>query len=282
MNNRSPLNSKLFNKLFSGVISFYYQRTEHVKLRVMRKRYEHTYNGHDKDPLVSLIIATFNRGKILVERTLPSIFNQTYQKFEVMIVGDHCIDNTPELLAQVSDPRIRFYDLPKRGKYPDDPTDRWFVQGVAPRNKGLSLARGKWLSWISDDDILLPNHFESLLRFAQNGNYEFVSASYTAEKNGKKLIQDASDFNPRIGGMQTWMYRSYLKCFNWNIHSWRKHWDRPCDYDLQFRMYREGVRMGFLNEVVAHVPPVKGTTTIGLEAQKILAQKEKHSEMTQL
>ncbi len=281
MNNRELLNSKSFNKLFSGLNSIYYRETEPVKLRVMRRRYEHTYNDHDKDPLISLIIATFNRGRILVERTLPSIFNQTYQNFEVMIVGDHCIDNTPELLAKVSDTRVRFHNLPKRGKYPHDPIDRWFVQGVAPRNKGLNLAKGKWFSWISDDDILLPNHFESLLRFAQNGNYEFVSAAYALEKNGKTFIQDASDFNPRIGGMQTWLYRSYLKCFKWNIHSWRKHWDRPCDYDLQYRMHREGVRMGFLNEVVAHVPPVEGTTTVGLEAQKILAQKAKHSEMTQ-
>jgi len=141
---------------------------------------------------------------------------------------------------------------------------------VVPRNKGLTLARGKWLAWISDDDILFPHHFERLLNFAQKGNYEFVSACYTYEKNGSVLVQDARDFSPRIGGMQTWLYRSYLKFFRWNIHSWRKTWNRPCDYDLQARMYKAGVRMGFLEEIVAHVPAVDGTNTVGLAAQLIL------------
>ena len=272
-NNRTSFNSQLTNYFINGFSAFYYRLAEPIRLHIMRQRYEHMYQDPDENPLISLIIATYNRGKLLTERTLPSIFEQTYQNFEVVIVGDHCIDNTPELLSKVSDPRIRFYDLPRRGKYPHDSTDRWFVQGVAPRNKGLSLAKGKWLSWISDDDILLPNHFESLLRFAQEGNYEFVSAAYTLEKNGKILMQNASSFYPRIGGMQTWMYRSYLKCFKWNIHSWRKQWDRPCDYDLQHRMHRKGVRMGFLNKVVAHIPPVEGTNTVGLEAQQIAAAK---------
>jgi glycosyltransferase involved in cell wall biosynthesis len=273
MNNITFLNSKFINKLFSDLKSIYYRVTEPVKLKIVRQRHEPMYGNFNEVPLVSIIIATYNRGRLLVERTLPSIFDQTYQNFEVVVVGDRCIDNTPKLLEQVSDPRVRFHDLPKRGKYPHNPTDRWFVQGVAPRNKGLSLAKGKWLTWISDDDILLPNHFESLLRFAQKGNYEFVSAAYTFEKNGMIVTQDASNFNPRIGGMQTWMYRSYLKCYKWNIHSWRKKWDKPCDYDLQYRMYNTGVRMGFLNEIVAHVPPVEGTKTVGLEAQTILAME---------
>jgi len=238
-------------------------------LKLMRLRYEKDYMD-EKEPLISLIIATYNRGRILTERTLPSVLNQTYQNFEVVIVGDHCIDNTATLLAHFSDPRIRFYDLPQRGRYPQDARNRWFVQGVVPRNKGLTLARGKWLAWISDDDILFPHHFERLLNFAQKGNYEFVSACYTYEKNGSVLVQDARDFSPRIGGMQTWLYRSYLKFFRWNIHSWRKTWNRPCDYDLQARMYKAGVRMGFLEEIVAHVPAVDGTNTVGLAAQLIL------------
>jgi glycosyltransferase involved in cell wall biosynthesis len=220
--------------------------------------------------LVSIIIATYNRGEILVDRTLPSIFGQTYPNFEIIVVGDHCIDNTKELLAEISDPRLRFYDLPKRGSYPKDPRTRWFVQGVVPRNRGLELAKGEWLCWISDDDMLLPNHFESLLGFAQKGNYEFVSAVYTYERNGGVFVQDVNNVEPRIGGMQTWMYRSYLRCYKWNLHSWRKEWNRPCDYDLQLRMYRDGVRMGFLEEIVAHVPAVPGTGTVGFEAQKTI------------
>lgn len=265
--------TRLVNWLISNLIAARYRMCEPIALRILRLQCDRVYLNSKDDPLITIIIATYNRGRILVQRTIPSILDQTYQNFEVVIVGDHCIDNTAELISKIRDPRVKFHDLPKRGNYPVDAKNRWFVQGVAPRNKGLELARGRWLAWISDDDIMLPNHFESLLRFAQENNHEFVSASYTFEKNGKVQVQDASSFHPRIGGMQTWLYRSYLKFFTWNIHSWRKDWDRPCDYDLQYRMHRAGVRMGFLNELVAHIPPVEGTSTIGLEAQIALAEK---------
>ena len=102
---------------------------------------------------------------------------------------------------------------------------------------------------------------------------KFVSAVYTYEENGKTKIQDVKDVIPRIGGMQTWLYRSYLKFFKWNIHCWRKSWNCPCDYDLQFRMKDAGVRMGFLEEIVTHVPAVEGTTIVGLKAQEALEEK---------
>lgn len=263
----------LVNRLITNLVLMKFLLREPIALKFARLQYEGMYGNSKEDPLITIVIATYNRGKILVERTIPSILNQTYQNFEILIVGDHCIDNTAALIQDIQDPRVRFFDLPKRGRYPQDTKNRWFVQGVTPRNKGLSLAKGKWLAWISDDDILFSNHFESLLRFAQSGNYEFVSASYTFEKNGQIQIQDASSFNPRIGGMQTWLYRSYLKFFIWNIHSWRKQWDRPCDYDLQYRMHSAGVRMGFLDEIVAHIPSVEGTTTVGLDAQMFLEGK---------
>jgi len=268
---------RLADRLISNAISIKYRVTERRLLDRARSNHEHEYAQTDDDPLVSIIIATYNRGQLLIERTLPSIFGQTYQNLEVVIVGDSCPDDTPELIARVDDPRVRFHNLARRGKYPQDVTSRWFVQGVVPRNKGMELARGKWFGWISDDDLLLPNHIDSLLRFAQEGRFEFVSAAYTVERHGKKTKVNVPDMVPRIGGMQTWLYRSYLRLFKWNVQSWRKSWNRPCDYDLQWRMVDAGTRTGFLDEVVAHVPPMEGTDTVGLEAYKLLADNV-HSE----
>ncbi len=265
----------LLNKIISAWIASRYWLTEPVMLYLLRLKYSYLYEGEGKNnqPLISIIIATYNRGRILVERTIPSILAQTYQNFEVVVVGDHCIDDTQELIRKITDPRVRFFDIPSRINYPQHCVCRWFVQGVPPRNKGLEIARGAWLAWISDDDILLPHHFETLLRFAQKNDYEFVSAAYTYEKHGRVHRQGNSLSVPYVGGMPTWMYRSYLKFFKWNINSWRKYWNRPCDFDLSVRMYNAGVKMGFIDEVVTHLPVVEGTNTIGSEAQSILAQK---------
>ena len=250
--------------------SLRYGVTEPLLLRALRLVHEKEYAVPDEEPLISIIIATYNRGRILVERTLPSIFRQTYRNFEVIVVGDHCADNTPELLSRVQDPRLVFYDLPQRGKYPKDVKLRWFVQGTPPRNKGMRLARGKWLSWLSDDDVFTPNHLEDLLSFAMRGRYEFVSGAYEAERQGQKHVlgDDAmrEALGIAVGGMPTWLYRTYLRHFRWNRHCWRKAWNCPVDYDLLVRMKHAGVRMGYLDKVVTIVPPVEGTHTVGLAA----------------
>ncbi len=55
----------------------------------------------------------------------------------MLIVGDHCTDDTAERIAALGDPRIRFINLPARGVYPAEPFARWCVAGAAPMNHAL-------------------------------------------------------------------------------------------------------------------------------------------------
>lgn len=255
---------KIFNIIFSYVKSKYYKLFDRIFLFFARRSTKKL--PENNSPLVSIIIATYNRSEILVNRTIPSILNQTYKNIEIVIVGDKCIDNTSEILSKNTDPRIIFFDLPKRGKYPNDIKDRWFVQGSVPRNVGMRIAKGDWFVFISDDDIMLPNHIQILLNAAIEKNVEFISASYETIKNGKKIIVHPTPYgteNILIGGMQTWLYKSYLKVFKWNVDSWRKRWNRPVDYDLQLRFLDANVKMTSINEIVYFNPPVEGTNTTG-------------------
>src|SRR5713226_5860303 len=81
-------------------------------------------------PLVTVIVATYNRSRLLTERCIPSILGQSYDNLELIIVGDGCTDDTEELLSQLNDPRLRFYNLPERGRYPSDPLRRLMVAGA--------------------------------------------------------------------------------------------------------------------------------------------------------
>ena len=135
------------------------------------------------------------------------------------------------------------------------------------------MAEGKWIARIDDDDIFAKDHLEVLLRFAQENDYEFVSAAYIEERYGERRVENAKNDNPRIGGTQTWLYRSYLKFFKYNINCWRKNWNKVNDIDLQVRMHRAGVRMGFLDKVTAYVLPRPGEETIGLDAYKKAEEK---------
>jgi glycosyltransferase involved in cell wall biosynthesis len=232
-------------------------------------RYEKDYNNPDETPLISVYTPTYNRAELLIERAVDSVLKQAYNNFEFIIIGDHCTDKTEEMLSKINDPRIRFYNIPKRGyRYPPTAENHWLAGPVVAANTALSMVRGRWIARIDDDDIWTPDHMEVLLKFAQQGNYEFVSSSYITERYGERILVDVKDENPRIGGTQTWLYRSYLKFMRYNINCWRKSWNRVNDTDLQDRMYKAGVRMGFLDQVTCYVLPRPGESTVGLEAYR--------------
>ncbi len=257
-----PIPRPRWHSVFNRAFVFFqdaYFATERVRLRRARARWKKGRDMSRDVPDVSMIIATYNRSRILVERTLPRILEQTHENFEVLVIGDRCIDDTASRIKELPDPRIRFYDLPRRGRYPRDDESRWHVQGSVPRNYGLRVARGNWISYISDDDILYPDYFTELLETANSGEYELVSCNYSYEEDGVVYVQEfPSDVGP-YGGMPTWLYASYLRMFKWNRHSWRRTWNRPCDMDLLTRMLNAGVRAGNVSKTLVHIPAVAGT-----------------------
>lgn len=280
----------LEDRLIAGFNSWRFAVTEPVQLRVARLGREHAYRDPNQTPLVTVCVPTYNRGPLLMERAVASVLSQTYTNLELMIVGDHCTDDTAELLAGIKDPRLRFHNLPKRSrKYRQTVENHWFVGGATPANKAMELARGQWIARVDDDDTWSPDHIEALLRFAQQGKYEFVSGMYVAERFGQQTVVDGvraldpyhtrkppvpNDDSPKIGGVATWLYRSYLRFMHYNVECWRKEWNRVWDLDLALRIYGAGARMGFLDEVVAYTLPRPGESTVGLEAYKLTAAEK--------
>lgn len=255
------------DKLICGINDVRYAVIEPFLLKLARNKYAHLYCDPAEKPLISVYVPTYNRADLLMERAVKSVLDQTYTNFEFIIIGDCCNDDTAERIAQIKDPRIRFYNRRKRScGYPQTPEGRWFAGPVMAANRALEMIRGKWIARLDDDDIWTPDHLEVLLNFAQENDYEFVSASYMSERYGEKILVNAGDDNPRIGGTQTWLYRSYLSFFRYNINCWRKDWNKVNDTDIQQRIYDAGVRMGFLDKVVAHIIPRPGERTIGLDA----------------
>jgi glycosyltransferase involved in cell wall biosynthesis len=209
-------------------------------------------------PLVSVIIPTYNRGKILVERTLPSVFNQTYQNFELVIVGDCCTDDTEERVNRIGDPRIRFYNLPQRYKYPKNQLHMHCIQGFIASNLALQRAAGDWLAHMDDDDIWLPEHTEELLDFAVAENYELIFARHDEEVSPGVWQRVSGNggfptgrrpFHGNPVSHRTVMYRSYLRFFRYRGDAWT--YELPADYLMWLHMGRAGVRAGFLDKVVA-------------------------------
>jgi glycosyltransferase involved in cell wall biosynthesis len=281
----------LEDRLITGWNSVRFAIMEPIQLRLARARFEHEYDDPKEEaPLVSVYIPTYNRGQLLIERSVTSVLSQSYKHFELIIVGDHCTDNTEKLVSQIGDPRIRFINLPSRKhRYPDEIEIHWLAGGVVPAKKALELVHGKWIARVDDDDIWTNNHLEALLRFAQQGNFEFVSAHYEEERFGKRKVKDAprardeyftqrktppNDLSPKLGAPSTFFYRSYLRFVKYNINCWRKSWNRDNNIDLSLRMYYAGVRIGYLDQVVTYILPRPGEQTVGLDAYQLAASEK--------
>src|SRR5262249_13954182 len=125
-------------------------------------------------PLVTVRIATYNRGRLIAERAIPSALAQTHQRLEVLVVGDGCDAAAAGAGRSGREPRVRFETLPARGAYPPEPYHRWMVAGCAPMNRALELARGDWIAPLDDDDEFTPDHVEVLLEACRSRRLEFA------------------------------------------------------------------------------------------------------------
>lgn len=106
-------------------------------------------------PLISIVIPTFNHGSYL-RRALQSLFEQSYTNWEAIVVDNHSIDNTPEVVSNFTDPRISFFKVHNNG-----------IISIS-RNEGIRKAKGEWLAFLDSDDWwikrkleLCSNHFSS-------------------------------------------------------------------------------------------------------------------------
>lgn len=98
-----------------------------------------------EQPLVSIIIPTFNRAHLIGE-TLDSVLAQTYDNWECIVVDDGSTDNTDEVMAEYMARDSRF-------QYHHRPEDR-LPGGNAARNYGFEVSKGEYIQWFDSDDLM--------------------------------------------------------------------------------------------------------------------------------
>ncbi len=129
-------------------------------------------------PTVSVIIPTYNRAKLL-KRAIKSVLNQEFGDFELIVVDDASLDNTPEVVKRIEDGRIRYIRLKKNSG------------GPVARNTGIKKARGEFIALLDDDDEWLPNRLDVQVKKFENLNREvgvvYGGFYYVSQQNGRVL-----------------------------------------------------------------------------------------------
>src|SRR5262245_44210290 len=102
-------------------------------------------------PAVSVIMASYNRSNIL-HYAVESVRWQTRVDWELLVVDDAGTDDTGDVVAAFQDARISFIRLPAN-----------VGEQSGPNNEGLRRARGRYIAFLNQDDLWLPDHLDTLI-----------------------------------------------------------------------------------------------------------------------
>ncbi|EDL52137.1 glycosyltransferase family 2 protein [Vibrio mediterranei] len=121
---------------------------------------------------ISIIIPTYNCVEYL-PKAVESVFSQTHQDIEVIVVDDNSTDNTSGYLNSISDSRMQIITTSGLG-------------ASGARNLGINRASGDYIAFLDADDYWMPNKLERQLHFHQCHpelagtftNYQHVTEQY--------------------------------------------------------------------------------------------------------
>lgn len=122
-------------------------------------------------PLLSIIIPIFNKGKY-IESCLKSIFEQSFQDFEVVIINDGSTDDSDYIIRKMLkvEPRLKYYTFSNSGV------------SIA-RNRGIQRALGDFLMFIDADDWIESGYLERIMCKTQQYEADVYIWGITKETN---------------------------------------------------------------------------------------------------
>ena len=134
--------------------------------------------------MISVVIPTYNHGPLLLD-TLASVFAQTHQDYEVIVVNDGSPDDTAELLRPlVETRRVIYLEQENAGQ-------------AAARNRGLQAARGDYIAFLDDDDLWPADKLAWQVRVLdENPESVLVYGRYAQLRADGRLHPDSSSGFP--------------------------------------------------------------------------------------
>lgn len=200
----------------------------------------------------SVIIPTYNRTRVLMDRAVSSVIAQTVSDWECLVVGDGTEEETVVEMTDLTerDNRFKFWNLPHY-PYPDDWENKWGLLGLASLNFALDNAQGEWIAVLNDDDEWTPDHLEILYTEALTSGADHVYGMADTYKNGQSVNQFYGAWPPGIAqfcnGANIYRaalgYRYDLRCREKGLNG---------DEDLWTRMISDGVKFHFVPRLVLH------------------------------
>jgi len=139
------------------------------------------------------ILIPTHRHAVLLPYAVRSALDQDGSSVEVFVVGDGVEDATRTVVAELAaDPRLRFFDLPKGERH-----------GEEHRHAALAEAAGRIVCYLSDDDLLFPEHVAQMDRLLETADFAH-SAPAWIEDTGELVYRPWNMARPEFA----WLMRT--------------------------------------------------------------------------
>lgn len=126
----------------------------------------------------SIVTVTFNC-EDLIEKTLHSVFSQTYSSYEYLIIDGASTDRTPDIVGRYANKLSVFISEKDQGIYD-------------AMNKGARLARGKWILFLNSGDMLADaSVLEKVAKITATTSSDIVYGDMLLQKNGRLTVRTA-------------------------------------------------------------------------------------------
>ena len=140
------------------------------------------------EDLVSIIIPTFNCAHYL-SRSIQSVLDQTYPNWEALVIDNHSIDNTDDVVRSFGDKRIKLFKVHNQGLI------------AMSRNLGIREAAGRWIAFLDADDWWMPCKLELSIQVLSKGSdfvyHDLMRAGPTSRKLlYRRIIRSRMLINP--------------------------------------------------------------------------------------
>lgn len=199
----------------------------------------------DIEPLISVLVPTYNTPAKYLKETLDSVLKQTYSNWELCIAdGASSEPETIQMLKEYEekDSRIKVLFLKENQMISEN------------SNRAAETATGEYIALLDHDDVFMEN---ALFEIVEEINaYPTAEIIYTDEdrmdeKGYRKTPSFKPDWSPDL--LYSQMYICHILCFKRSLFEkvggFRKEFDGSQDYDLLLRMSRE-------TNHIHHVPKV--------------------------
>ncbi|MEN6568921.1 MAG: glycosyltransferase family 2 protein [Rikenellaceae bacterium] len=212
-----------------------------------------------KSVLVSIIIPCYNQARYLI-KTINSVFNQSYQNWECIIINDGSTDNTKEIALDLTkrDKRVHFINQVNQGV-------------CVARNNAIKKSKGKYILCLDADDLISPNFLVETVKLLEENDDIKVATStvYFFGRRKGKLVPKSysleillaqnqlvitslfrrSDFN-RIGGFSNSMSEGFE------------------DWDFWIRMIKDGGKIECAEDAIFYYRLLRSSRNSNIDNDK--------------